>query len=141
MAESRNSGETFNPFAPNDPPRDEALAALLRQADGDVPVHAVDWDALASRIARALPGRSTTTTWWGYAERWSRRMLPIALAATLVGAFALWEADEPSSAVVASSGASDVVVDLVQGAPAEDAARSFARTVTANVILAGAEQD
>jgi hypothetical protein len=140
MAESRNSeGETFNPFAPNDPPRDEALIGLLRQAAGDVPVHAVDWDALASRIARALPGRATTT-WWSYAERWSRRMLPLALAATLVGAFALWEADEPSN-TVAASGAPDVVVDLVQGAPAEDAASSFARTVTANVILAGAEQD
>ena len=141
MAESRHSGgEPFNPFAPSDPQRDEALAALLRQAQGDVPVHAVDWDALASRIARALPGR-TATTWWGYAERWSRRMLPLALAATLVGAFVLWEADEPSNAVVASSGTTDAVVDLVQGAPAEDAARSFARTVTANVILVDAEQD
>jgi hypothetical protein len=141
MAESRDSGgETFNPFAPNDPPRDETLAALLRQAEGDVPVRAVDWDALASRIARALPGRAATT-WWSYADRWGRRMLPLALAAALVGAFALWEADEPSNAVVASSGASDVVVDLVQGAPAEDAARSYARTVTANVILVGAEQD
>jgi hypothetical protein len=140
MAESRDSGgETFNPFAPNDPPRDEALAGLLRRAEGDVPVHAVDWDALASRIARALPGRAATT-WWSYAERWSRRMLPLALAATLVGAFALWEADEPSN-TVSASGAPDVVVDLVQGAPAEDAARSFARTVTTNVILAGAEQD
>jgi transcriptional regulator GlxA family with amidase domain len=140
MADSMHNDSSFNPFDPAEPSRDEALAAVLRRATGDVPVGAVDWDALASRIARALPGRSATT-WWGYAERWSRRMLPIALAATLVGAFALWEADEPSSAMVASSGASDVVVDLVQGAPAEDAARSFARTVTANVILVGAEQD
>jgi transcriptional regulator GlxA family with amidase domain len=140
MADSMHNDSSFNPFDPAEPSRDEALAAVLRRATGDVPVGAVDWDALASRIARALPGRSATT-WWGYAERWSRRMLPIALAATLVGAFALWEADEPSNTVVASSGASDVVVDLVQGAPAEDAARSFARTVTANVILVGAEQD
>jgi hypothetical protein len=32
MAESRDS-ETFNPFASVDPPRDEVLAALLRQAE------------------------------------------------------------------------------------------------------------
>ncbi len=70
MAGSRDSGgETFNPFAAVDPPRDEALAALLRQADGVVPLGAVDWDALASRIARSLPGRATIT-WWSYAERW-----------------------------------------------------------------------
>jgi hypothetical protein len=139
MADSMHNDSSFNPFDPAEPSRDEALAAVLRRATGDVPVGAVDWDALASRIARALPARATTT-WWSYAERWERRMLPLALAATLVGAFALWEADEPSNAVVAS-GAPDVVVDLVQGAPAEDAASSFARTVTANVILAGAEQD
>ena len=139
MAESRDS-DTFNPFASADPPRDETLAALLRQAEGDVPLRAVDWDALASRIARSLPGRATIT-WWSYADRWSRRMLPLALAASLIGAVALWQADEPSSTTIASTGVSDVVVDLVQGAPVEDAARSFARTVTAEVALVGAEQD
>jgi hypothetical protein len=41
---------TFNPFAPVDPPRDEELAALLRQAVGDVPTGAVDWDALAAQV-------------------------------------------------------------------------------------------
>jgi len=138
MAGSRDN-ETFNPFASVDPPRDEALAALLRQAEGDVPVHAVDWDALASRIARSLPGRATIT-WWSYADRWSLRMLPLALAASLLGAVAIWQAGEPSTPA-ASSAVSDVVVDMVQGAPAEDAARSYARTVTADVVLVGMEQD
>ena len=139
MAESRDS-ETFNPFASVDPPRDEALAALLRQAEGDVPLRAVDWDALASRIARSLAGRATIS-WWSYADRWSRRMLPIALAASLLGAVWLWQAGEPTGTAVASAGVSDVVVDVVQGAPVDDAARSFARTVTADVVLVGAEQD
>jgi len=134
MAGSRDSGgETFNPFVAVDPPRDEALAALLRQAEGDVPVHAVDWDALASHIARSLPGRAGIT-WWSYAERWSQRMLPIALAASLIGAVALWQAGELSS-VSAASAATDAVADVVQGAPVEDAARSFARTVTADVTI------
>jgi hypothetical protein len=137
MGESRNS-ETFNPFAAVDPPRDEALAALLRQVEGDVPVRAVDWDALASRIARSLPGRATIS-WWSYADRWSQRMLPIALAASLIGAVALWQAGELSSVSTASAAGTDVVADVVQGAPVEDAARSFARTVTADVTLLAAE--
>ena len=139
MAESRHSGgEPFNPFAPSDPPRDEALAALLRQAQGDVPVHAVDWDALASRIARSLPGRASLT-WWSYAERWSQRLLPIAFAASLLGAVALWQAAELPSVATASAAVTDVVAEVVQGAPVEDAARSFARTVTADVTMLAAE--
>lgn len=137
MAESRDS-ESFNPFAAVDPPRDEALAALLRQAEGEVPMRAVDWDALASRIARSLPGRATIT-WWSYADRWSQRMLPLALAASLLGAVALWRAGEMSSVATASAAVTDVVAEVVQGAPVEDAARSFARTVTADVTVLAAE--
>jgi hypothetical protein len=139
MGESRDSG--FNPFAPTEPPRDEQLAALLRQAEGEgeVPVGAVDWDALASRIARSLPGRATTA-WWSYADRWSRRMLPLALAAGLVGMVALWRAEELPAAATAAN-ASDVVTAVAEGTPVEDAARSFARTVTADVSLISAEQD
>ncbi|HEX7977935.1 MAG TPA: hypothetical protein VF461_04995 [Gemmatimonadaceae bacterium] len=137
MAESRDS-ENFNPFAAVDPPRDEALAALLRQAEGEVPMRAVDWDALASRIARSLPGRATIT-WWSYADRWSQRMLPLALAASLLGAVALWRAGEMSSVATASAAVTDVVAEVVQGAPVEDAARSFARTVTADVTVLAVE--
>ena len=138
MAESRDS-ETFNPFAAVDPPRDATLGALLRQVDGDVPIRAVDWDALASRIARSLPGRASIT-WWSYAERWSQRMLPLALAASLIGVVALWQADELSGVAGASSAAvTDVVAEVVQGAPVDDAARSFARTVTADVTMLAAE--
>jgi hypothetical protein len=136
MGASRDSG-SFNPFAAVPPPRDEALAALLRQLEGDVPLRAVDWDALASRIARSLPGRASIT-WWSYAERWSQRLLPIALAASLLGAVALWEAGELSS-VASASAVTDAVADVVRGAPVEDAARSFARTVTADVTLLAAE--
>jgi hypothetical protein len=136
MAASRDS-ENFNPFAAVDPPRDEALGALLRQAEGDVPVHAVDWDALASRIARSLSGRATLT-WWSYAEHWSQRLLPLAFAASLLGAVALWQAGELSG-VASASAVTDVVAAVVQGAPVEDAARSFARTVTADVTMLAAE--
>jgi hypothetical protein len=130
-----NPDDSFNPFDPAEPRRDEALGALLRRATGDVPMSAVDWDGLASRITRALPAR-TASTWWSYAERWERRMLPLALAASLVGAFALWNSGTPeASAQVASA---DLVADVVQGTPAEDAALDFARTVTVEMSLADA---
>jgi hypothetical protein len=122
---------SFNPFAPNDPPRDEQLGRLLSQAVGDIPP-SVDWDALATRITRALPARSSVA-WWSYAERWSRRIIPIALAASLVGAAMLWNAEVASAVVVATP--ADVVADIVQGAPVEDAARTFSRTLTADEAL------
>jgi len=39
----------------------------------------------------------------------------------------------------ASAAVTDVVAEVVQGAPVEDAARSFARTVTADVTVLAAE--
>ena len=125
---------TFNPFAPGEPARDEELAALLRQAVGDVPA-TVDWDALATRITRALPARANLA-WWSYTERWSRRILPIALAASLVGALMLWNADDVGAVVVAQTAPTDVVADVVQGVSIEDAARTFARTMTVDETLA-----
>jgi hypothetical protein len=139
MGDSMHSDGTFNPFAPDDPPRDESLAELLRHAMGDVPVGSVDWDALASRISRSIPARSLT--WWSYTDRWSRRILPVALAASLVGAVMLWNADEPPAMVVAQTASVDVVVDVVQGEPIEDAARSFARTMTVDATLGDAEPE
>ncbi len=52
---------------------------------------------------------------------------------------ALWDADELSSVVGSSAAVTDVVAEVVQGAPVEDAARSFARTVTADVTMLAAE--
>ena len=128
----------FNPFADSEPPRDEELAALLRQAVGDVPA-TVDWDALATRIAGALPSR-TNVAWWSYAERWWRRIVPIALAASLVGAAMLWNADSAEALVVAQA-PTDVIADVVQGVPIEDAASTFARTIAVDETLSmpGAE--
>jgi hypothetical protein len=128
-------GDPFNPFDPAEPRRDEALGALLRRATGDVPVGAVDWDGLASRITRALPQRAAST-WWSYAERWERRMLPLALAASLLGAFALWNSGTIGAPSPVTQIASiDLVADVVEGAPADDVALTFARSVTAEMRL------
>jgi len=130
---------SFNPFAPGEPPRDEQLARLLSHAVGDIPP-SVNWDALATRISRALPARPGVA-WWSYAERWSRRIIPIALAASLVGAAMLWNADVASAVVVAQATPADVVADIVQGAPVEDAARSFSRSLTAEEALIAPEAE
>jgi hypothetical protein len=68
-------------------------------------------------------------------------MLPLALAASLVGAFALWTSSEPASTMVAQSGGYDLVADVAQGTPADEAARSFAQTLTADVNFADAVQE
>jgi len=130
---------SFNPFAPVDPPRDEQLARLLSQAVGDIPP-SVNWDALAMRISRALPARASVA-WWSYAERWSRRIIPIALAASLVGAAMLWNADVASAVVVSQATPAEVVADIVQGAPVEDAARSFSRSLTTEEALIAPETE
>jgi hypothetical protein len=130
---------SFNPFAPNDPPRDEQLGRLLSRAVGDIPP-SVDWDALATRIARALPAR-TSVAWWSYAERWSRRIIPIALAASLVGAAMLWNAEVASAVMVGQATPAEFVADIVQGAPVEDAARTFSRTLTADEALIAPEAE
>ena len=140
MGDSMHSDDGFNPFAPGDPPRDETLGALLRRATGDVPMGSVDWDALAARISRALPSRASAT-WWSYADRWSRRMLPLALAASLVGALALWMSDAPEGVLVAQVASTDVLAEVVQGAPLEDVARTYARSVTADVSVSGSESE
>jgi hypothetical protein len=140
MADSMHSDSSFNPFNPAEPPRDEALAAMLRQATGDVPVGAVNWDALASRISRALPGRASTA-WWSYAQLWERRMLPLAFAASLVGAIALWTSAEPASAAVVPVGVYEIVADVAQGAPAAEAARTVAGTLTADMNVAESESE
>lgn len=134
MTDSTSDTSAMNPFDPAEPPRDEELAALLRQVAGDVPLAAVNWDALAERISRSLPQRAATT-WWGYAARWERRMLPIALAASLLGAIALWNSAGPAPTMVAQLGASDIVAEVAQGTTAEDAASSFARTITADANI------
>jgi len=131
--------DPINPFDPAEPRRDVELAALLRRVTGDVPVGAVNWDALATRIARGIPAR-TASTWRSYAERWERRMLPLAFAASLVGAVALWKIAEPSApaTVVAQVTSTDLLSDVVQGAPTEDVALRYARTVTSEMTIADA---
>ena len=120
-------------FGP-EPAPDPALGALLRDVVGDAPSHAVDWTALAARIASRV-GAQATTPWWSYAAQWERRMIPLALAAGVVAAAALWTTTA-TTATTSLASASSFTTEVASGAPADDAASQFARTITSTVDLA-----
>jgi hypothetical protein len=126
--------ESGNPFGTGEPARDAVLGPLLRDIVGTPPSGQVDWTALARRIATAT-ATPLHSPWWSYASRWERRVLPLALAAGIAGAAALWGLDSPSQPSAASTGAADLVTAVVTGAPADDAARSFARSITIDPSL------
>jgi hypothetical protein len=121
--------ESGNPFGTGEPARDARLGLLLRDIVGSTPTGQVDWTALARRIANATPLHSP---WWSYATRWERRVLPLALAAGIAGAVALWGLGTPSQLAAAPSASADLVTAVAAGTPADDAARSFARSITAD---------
>lgn len=119
--------------AGGEPPRDERLGALLREAVGVPPMADVDWTALADRIGAAVR-MPRATPWWGHVERWQRRALPLAIAAGLVGALALWSAANGASAEIVG-GNGDLVTAVVSGTSSTDAATSYARVVAGSVDL------
>ncbi|MDB4879621.1 MAG: hypothetical protein JWL60_1067 [Gemmatimonadetes bacterium] len=118
-------------FGDAEPARDGALRAALGDVVGAPPVHEVDWDALAARIASARARHGAA--WWSHVARWERRALPVALAAGLAGVLALWGLGMPgarAAAVVAALPA-DAVTMVVDGGSAADAAQSLAQSLTA----------
>ena len=120
-------------FGP-EPAPDPALGALLRDVVGESPSHAVDWTSLANRIGRRA-GEQATLPWWTYAAQWERRMIPLALAAGVVAAAALWSTTATTVTPLAS--ASSLTTEVASGVPADDAASQFARSMTNAADIAG----
>lgn len=116
-------------FGP-EPARDRELGALLHEVVGVAPAHAVDWPALAARIS-ARVGVQAVAPWWSYAAQWERRMIPLALAAGIAAAVALW--DTTTTAATQLTSASSFTTEVASGVPADDAASQFARTITNTV--------
>ena len=118
----------FNPplgegaFGP-EPARDVRLGDLLRQQVGNTPFDAVNWSQLANRIST----RMTALPWYAHVARWERRAIPIALAAGLAGAFALFSANGVTRA---PSALPDGLAIVVTGTPAAAAAKQYARELT-----------
>jgi hypothetical protein len=131
MTDRNRVPESGNPFGTGEPARDAELGPLLRDIVGTPPVAQVDWTALARRIAVATAA-PLHLPWWGYTARWERRALPLALAAGLAGAVALWGLGTPAQLSATATGTTDLVTAVASGAPADDVARSFARSITAD---------
>ena len=109
----------------DEPEHDPVLADLLRGAIGTAPAHEVQWQALAQRIMRAV-ALQRPAPWWSYAARWERRAIPIALAAGILGAVALWSLGATPSASTTSA---DLLTAVVDGTPVTDATASYANLV------------
>ncbi len=80
-----------------DPPRDEALARLLRAADGAAPGAGVDWRRLHAAVTRDLgrgagPPREGGREWWDVVVQWRRVAAAASVAAMLAAGALLWQA-------------------------------------------------
>ncbi len=115
-----------------EPARDAELGARLRELLGDAPAESVDWIALSARIARAAS--AVETSWWSYVARWNRTLVPVALAAGIAGAVALWRAPAPPAAEPARG--PDMVTAVIGGTPSTDAARTFAQSLVSVATVA-----
>ena len=117
--------------APDDhePARDERLGALLQESVGTAPGSSVDWNALADRIGAAVRERRVAP-WWGQVALWQRGAVPLALAAGLVGALALFGAGSDAQGDLGSMSESlDLVSAVVSGTSSSDAALTYAGAV------------
>ena len=122
-------------FGP-EPDHDRQLGTLLQSVVGSAPVAHVNWTQLERRIATAVEALKPTP-WWGYAARWERRAIPLALAAGIAGAFTLWSASGSMTAATLSENP-EMLAAMLSGAPAADAARSVARADFLSAIVNGA---
>jgi anti-sigma-K factor RskA len=84
-----------------DPPRDVALARLLRSADPPAGPRPVDWDRLHTRIlaaaGRAVRGPAAGE-WWDVVAQWRRGAVAASVAAILAAA-ALWQMERSEAEV------------------------------------------
>jgi hypothetical protein len=88
-----------------DPPRDEALARVLRAADDPAPGTDVDWERLHARILRRPPpGATAPREWWDVVVQW-RRVAAAASVAALAAGVLLWRADSAGPELALSEAA------------------------------------
>jgi hypothetical protein len=78
-----------------DPPRDDTLARLLRQADGPPPGADVDWERLHAAVMRGAvsPGKIAAAPpreWWDVVAQWRRVAVAASVAAMLGAGASLW---------------------------------------------------
>jgi hypothetical protein len=80
-----------------DPPRDDALARMLRAADDPALGAKVDWERLQAAILhRVAPGATAPREWWDVVVQWRRVAVAAGVAALAAGVL-LWQADSAGS--------------------------------------------
>jgi hypothetical protein len=102
-----------------DPPRDDTLARLLRQADRPPPGADVDWERLRAAVMRgavspdeiaAAPPRG----WWDVVAEWRRVAVAASVAAMLGAGASLWSSGLGSSELASADDAAPESVALAR---------------------------
>lgn len=102
-----------------DPPRDDALARLLRQADGPSLGADVDWEQLRTDVMRGADAagdapEAAPRQWWDVVVQW-RLVAAAASVAAMLGAGALvWGMETDSSELAAGEAAAPESVALAR---------------------------
>jgi hypothetical protein len=92
-----------------DPPRDAALARLLRAADHPAPDAEVDWERMHGAILRRAEGRAAAPReWWDVVVQW-RRVAAAAGVAALAAGVLLWRAETDGSDLTLADAAPESV--------------------------------
>ena len=126
MSDSRWS---FN----DDPPRDEALARLLRTGIPPVPEHEVAWDELHGAILRAARAAPGARQWWDVVLEWRRVAVAASVAAMLAAGALFWQAgggtnDEVALAAEAAAPESVALARVVAAYPDDAVLTSLLQT-------------
>jgi hypothetical protein len=118
-----------------DPPRDAALARLLRAADGS-PGDAVDWERLQQTVMRRAAGSVGTPPagspreWWDVLVQWRRVAAAASVAAILAAGTLEWrgESSLPELAVADAAPESVALARVVADYPDDDVLTSLLQT-------------
>jgi hypothetical protein len=82
-----------------DPPRDESLGRLLRQAEGAAPGADVNWERLRAAVMRSVASGAATVAgreWWEVVFQGRRLAAAASVAAMLAAGALLWNAGSRS---------------------------------------------
>jgi hypothetical protein len=65
------------------------VRGALRDAIDNAPLEGVDWEALHQRVMAAVQEHDESAPWWAVTAHWARVVVPISVAASLIGLLTL----------------------------------------------------
>jgi hypothetical protein len=113
-----------------DPPRDEALARLLRAGDAAIPYRAVNWARLSDEVMRRARAGTAGGLWWECIAGWGRIAAAASIAAILVSGLLLWRTitSMPPAESVAAVPESVAIARVATSYPVEPTFASLVQT-------------